>query len=374
MANKKLIALAISSALLMGCNGSSDSSDPIPPPPVVDPETPEIIPPPVVDPEEPEVIPAATGVFSLNGAINFGASVLCNGAPATEFIVNDGETIVCSLENVELATFSDVQLQATKTGVKEKIKQLTLAESDRFVAFANDARVNAIANTQALLNKMAVVSDKIIDFKLSATDLLRFDNFYNSDDLLLPSAEFNALISDKLEESTETDNKPSTHEPESHPVVTPGTSDDLNSGFVSANAEQNLTYQPTKMILTDGFLRDLDGQPIVGVDYYSSSGRGQTDADGKFSFSWGESVAFGIDTFELGELKANKTQFTVNDLAEGYAGRNIARLLQRYSASTDHIEITDQVHNVFAQYPNVINEALNIELSESVQLDNLNQV
>ncbi|WP_232610286.1 SslE/AcfD family lipoprotein zinc metalloprotease [Photobacterium phosphoreum] len=427
MTKKKLIVLAISSALLMGCNGGSDSSDPIPPPPVVDPgkpditppvdpdkpdilppvvdpdkpeiippvvdpdkpeiippvvdpDKPEIIPPvvdpdkpeiipPVVDPEYPDIIPSATGVFSLNGDMNFGASVICNDSPATEFVIKHGDTIICSFEDIELATFSAVQLQTTKSGSKEKIKLLTLAESDRFVAFADDERVSAIANTQALLNKMAVESGKVIDFKLSAIDQLRFDNFYNSDDILLSTAEFSALISDKLDESTETDSKPSTHEPESQPAVTPGTSNDLNSGFVSANAEQNLGYQPTKVILTEGFLRDLDGKAIVGIDYYSPSGRGKTDVDGKFSFSWGESVAFGIDTFELGELKANKTQFTVTDLAEGHAGRNIARLLQRYSDTTDHIQISDRVHNEFAKYPNVINEALNIELSESVKLN-----
>ncbi|WP_332838572.1 SslE/AcfD family lipoprotein zinc metalloprotease [Photobacterium carnosum] len=380
MVNKKLIVLAISSALLMGCNGGSDSSDPIPPPPVVDPEIPEIIPPvdpdkpdilpPVVDPEDPDVVLSATGVFSLNGDMNFGTSVICNDSPATDFIIEHNDTIKCSFDNIELATFTAVQLQTTKSGSKEKTKLLTLAESDRFAAFADDAqRQNAIANTQALLNKMAVVSGKVIDFKLSDIDQVRFNLFYNTDDILLPTAEFNALISDKLDESTETDSKPSTHEPESQPVVSPGTSNDLNSGFVSANAEQNLSYQPTKLILTEGFLRDLDGQPIIGVDYYSPSGRGKTDTKGKFSFSWGESVAFGIDTFELGELKANKTQFTVTDLAEGHAGRNIVRLLQRYSDATDHIQISERVHNVFAQYPNVINEALNIELSESVQLN-----
>ncbi|MCP4954356.1 MAG: SslE/AcfD family lipoprotein zinc metalloprotease [Photobacterium aquimaris] len=371
VANKKLIVLAISSALMMGCNGGSDSSEPVAPPPVVDPE---ITPP--VDPEIPDilppvdpVIPPAVGVFSLNGDMNFGASVYCNGSPATDFIIEDGDTVDCSFESIKLATFTAVKLQATKSGTKERIKQLILTESDRFVMFTDDERINAIANTQALLNKMAVESGKVFDFKLSSIDQLRFDNFYNSDDILLPTAEFNALISDKLEESTETDSKPSTHEPESQPAVTEGAGD-LNSSFVSANAEQNLTYQPTKVILTEGFLRDLDGQPIVGVDYYSPSGRGQTDAEGKFSFSWGESVAFGIDTFELGELKANKTQFTVTDLAEGHAGRNIARLLQRYSDATDHIQISERVHNVFAQYPNVINEVLNIGLSESVQLDN----
>lgn len=360
VANKKLIVLAISSALMMGCNGGSDSSEPVAPPPVVDPE---ITPP--VDP----VIPPAAGIFSLNGDMNFGASVHCNGSPATDFIIEDGDTVDCSFESIKLATFTEVKLQATKSGAKERIKQLTLAESDRFVAFTDAERINAIANTQALLNKMALESGKVFDFKLSAIDQLRFDNFYNSDDILLPTAEFKALISDKLEESTETDSKPSTHEPESQPAVTEGAGD-LNSSFVSANAEQNLTYQPTKVILTTGFLRDLDGQPIVGVDYYSPSGRGQTDAEGKFSFSWGESVAFGIDTFELGELKANKTQFTVTDLAAGHAGRNITRLLQRYSDATDHIHISERVHNVFAQYPNVINEILNIGLSESVQLDN----
>lgn len=60
----------------------------------------------------------------------------------------------------------------------------------------------------------------------------------------------------------------------------------------------------------------------------------------------------------------------MTDLAEGHAGRNVARLLQRYSDATDHIQISERVHNIFAQYPNVINEALNIELSESVQLIN----
>ncbi len=44
---------------------------------------------------------------------------------------------------------------------------------------------------------------------------------------------------------------------------------------------------------------DSRGYGVAGVNYYTNSGRGVTGENGEFSFSWGETISFGIDTFEL---------------------------------------------------------------------------
>ncbi|MCG3863985.1 MULTISPECIES: SslE/AcfD family lipoprotein zinc metalloprotease [unclassified Photobacterium] len=399
---KKLIAVAISSSiLLMGCHGDDTSnttiippteilpSEPLPepdiddpeitPPPVEPPTEPEITP-PVVDPEtgDPEVIPpvepdpTATALFALDSDLRFGNSVLCNGETANSLIINNADTVSCYYGAVELATFSNIELKITKGTALEKVKRLNLADSDRFVAITDAIELqNALDNTRSLLLKSGTSIGGVVELSLSSAEQVHFNSLYHSTELqTLSKDEFNKLLVDKVEDNTEADSKPSTHEPNVKPEVTPGTSDDLNSNFVSANAEANLVYQPTKVILSQGTLVDSHNKPVQGIEYYSHSSRGITDEQGKFSFNWGETVSFGIDTFELGEIKANKTQFSIADLGAEHLGRNAERLLQRYSHDDSQIVINDRVCQVFAMYPNVINEAINLSLSEPVMLDN----
>ncbi|KJF97910.1 SslE/AcfD family lipoprotein zinc metalloprotease [Photobacterium leiognathi] len=388
---KKLIAVAISSSiLLMGCHDDDTSNTTIIPPtdilpsePLPEPEPdiddPEITPPPV-DPEtgDPEVIPpvepdpTATALFALDSDLSFGGSVLCNGETANSLIINNGDTVSCYYGAVELATFSNIELKITKGKALEKVKRLNLADSDRFVAITDAIELqNALDNTRSLLLKNGTAIGGIVELSLSSAEQVRFNSLYHSTELqTLSKDEFNKLLVDKVEENTEADSKPSTHEPDVKPEVTPGTSDDLNSNFVSANAEANLVYQPTEVILSQGTLVDSHNNPVQGIEYYSHSSRGITDEQGKFSFNWGETVSFGIDTFELGEIKANKTQFSITDLGAEHLGRNAERLLQRYSHDDSQLVINDRVRQVFAMYPNVINEAINLSLSEPVMLDN----
>ncbi|WP_061012577.1 SslE/AcfD family lipoprotein zinc metalloprotease [Photobacterium leiognathi] len=388
---KKLIAVAISSSiLLMGCHDDDTSNTTIIPPteilpsePLPEPEPdiddPEITPPPV-DPEtgDPEVTPpvepdpTATALFALDSNLIFGGSVLCNGETANNLIIKNGETVSCYYGEVELATFSNIELKITKGTALEKVKRLNLVDSDRFVAITDAIELqNALDNTRSLLLKNGTAIGGVVELSLSSAEQVRFNSLYHSTELqTLSKDEFNKLLVDKVEENTEADSKPSTHEPDVKPEVTPGTSDDLNSSFVSANAEANLVYQPTEVILSQGTLVDSHNKPVQGIEYYSHSSRGITDEQGKFSFNWGETVSFGIDTFELGEIKANKTQFSIADLGAEHLGRNAERLLQRYSHDDSQLVINDRVRQVFAMYPNVINEAINLSLSEPVMLDN----
>ncbi len=102
-----------------------------------------------------------------------------------------------------------------------------------------------------------------------------------------------------MENNAATDKAPSTHTSSVVPATTEGTSPDLYASLLSANAEQFYQYQPTEIIVSDVRLVDSQGYGVAGVNYYTRSGRGVTDENGKFSFSWGETISFGIDTFEL---------------------------------------------------------------------------
>ncbi len=124
-----------------------------------------------------------------------------------------------------------------------------------------------------------------------------------------------------MENNAATDKAPSTHTSTVVPVTTEGTKPDLNASFVSANAEQFYQYQPTEIILSEGQLVDSTGNGVAGVDYYTNSGRGVTDENGKFSFSWGETISFGIDTFELGSVRGNKSTIALTELGDEVRGQ-----------------------------------------------------
>ncbi len=139
---------------------------------------------------------------------------------------------------------------------------------------------------------------------------------------------------------------------------------------MSANAEQFYQYQPTEIILSEGGLVDSQGDGVVGVNYYTNSGRGVTGENGEFSFSWGETISFGIDTFELGSVRGNKSTIALTELGDEVRGANINQLIHRYSkAGQNHTRVVpDEVRKVFAEYPNVINEIINLSLSNGATL------
>ncbi|HAI3493214.1 TPA: SslE/AcfD family lipoprotein zinc metalloprotease, partial [Escherichia coli] len=79
---------------------------------------------------------------------------------------------------------------------------------------------------------------------------------------------------------------------------------------------------------------------------------------------------FGIDTFELGSVRGNKSTIALTELGDEVRGANIDQLIHRYSQAgkNDEREVPDVVRQVFAEYPNVINEIINLSLSNGEAL------
>ena len=374
MANKKLIALAISSVLLMGCNGGSDSSDPIPPP-VVDPETPEIIPP--VDPDKPEILPPVVdpdtsvppsvldpaiqthiATISTSGQRITG-DVTCNQQQLSSnstFTVKDGDSFSCYYGSVELLS---VQVPQPRAVAVQKILDFdtNAAFSDQLVAKNSALLLKKVSTCQPDAGKVCL--DELNSFDIS--DLYGSDNHDAIDAFLHPT------VSDEADKETEqVDKAPSSHvDPSIKPEVS-ATETDLNAGFISAAAEDHYIYKPSAEVreITSAVLTDDNGQPIAGVNYYTASSRGITDAQGTLEYVWGEVITFGLDTFTFGEVKGNQLQYKLTDVADNaIVKQNIEALVQRY-ATTDgnNIIFTNNVHKTFALYPNAINEIINIKL------------
>ncbi|QDF65360.1 DUF4092 domain-containing protein [Shewanella sp. SNU WT4] len=346
--NKHLICWAFI-ASLGGCGGSSSSNNENPQPP-----GPEI---PV--PPEPTLLHVS---FSLDGKSTFGQMVICNDEAAADFKINVGDSVSCHYQdqgqNVLLASFSNVQADKARAGQSTERKQLLLAASDNFIDNAN-----ASSNAQTLIATMGTVRGEFIDLRLSSLQALQFSNYYQHD-LDMEVDAFAELIKQKEANDNQVGKLPSTHVPDSKPTVTPGASSDLNAGFVAANAEASYHYQPKDTILSRAILTDSDGTPVAGVEYFSRGSRGVTDATGEFTFVWGDTIEFGIDTFTLGSVRGNQQQVSLPQLGEGDLGLNAQTLVKRYSEDKgDHWQVPEQVAQTFAQYPNVINEIIALGLS-----------
>lgn len=350
---KSLLAAILSATLLAGCDGGGSGSssdtppvdsgtgslpevkpDPTPnpeptPEPTPDPEpTPEPTPDPEPEPE-PEPVPTKTGYLTLGGSQRV-TGATCNGESSDGFTFTPGE------DAQELAASDDKKSNAVS-----------------LVTSSNSCPANT---EQVCLTFSSVIESK------------RFDSLYKQIDLA--PEEFKKLVNEEVENNAATDKAPSTHTSPVVPVTTPGTKPDLNASFVSANAEQFYQYQPTEIILSEGRLVDSMGNGVVGVNYYTSSGRGVTGENGKFNFSWGETISFGIDTFELGSVRGNKSTIALTELGDEVRGANIDQLIHRYSQAgkNDEREVPDVVRKVFAEYPNVINEIINLSLSNGEAL------
>lgn len=342
---KSLIALSLAT-LLLGCNGDDNAT--VSPSPEVPPG------PEIPKPEQPHMLLAS---LLLDGKLSFGDSVRCNGKSAAGFEIEVGDTVICEYQQLTLATFTDVQADLAKADNPTERKSLYLAQAD---GFSQQPQMGD--NATLLVNTMGVIRGDTVDLELNALQALKFVNHYQND-LVMESSAFAQLLAQQANDS-QTDKQPSTHIPDIKPAVTPGASADLNANFVAADAESGYQYQPKETILAKATLVDDQGIPVAGIAFFSRASRGITNAQGEFEFVWGDSISFGIDTFELGDVRGNKQRFTLTELGGGDRGNNIAHLVRRYAdKKVDHWLLPATVTEVFAQYPNVINELISLSLS-----------
>ena len=357
--SKKLLLASLISMLLAGCNDgeiefgdravvSSDSDIEAAIPGGELPDT-----------SQPD--PSFLGYLSLDGVNKFGKSIECNGQPANAFEFSQKDTVTCTFDGLTLAIFTDIFTDKSRAGEALTQNKLLLEKADNF----KNQSSNYLNNAKALINKMAVIRDNQIEFELSSADQLQFHHLFNNQ-LDVNKEAFSELLAEK-ENGGLADKVPSTHIPNVEPEITVSS----NPNFVSVNAEASLEYTPKETILSKATLQDSFGEPVEGIAYFSASGRGKTNNLGEFEFVWGEAVSFGIDTFELGSVRGNKTVFKLTDLGEEQRGRNVEALIQRYDdGSSAHLKVSDKTEAVFALYPNVINEIISLSLNdENVELN-----
>lgn len=277
---------------------------------------------------------------------------------ANAFTIQVGDDVNCQLDQLTLAEFSNVQADPSRSEQPTSRKLLVLEHADNMAQ-----RPNAVVNASSLINSMATTYGNQIELKLTPIQQLQFTNYYQHD-LDMEHSQFVELIEQKQSNDNQVDKQPSTHVPDIKPAVTAGASSDLNGQFVAANAESHYQYQATEVILSKAKLTDSQGKAIAGIQYFSAHSRGITDSEGYFEFNWGDNISFGIDTFELGSIRGNQTQFTLSQLGHGDVGQNIEQLVLRYSTEqSQHWQLAEQVNRVFSQYPNAINEIISLSLT-----------
>ncbi|HCH0394809.1 TPA: SslE/AcfD family lipoprotein zinc metalloprotease [Vibrio parahaemolyticus] len=355
---KKTLLSTIVVSLLFGCNYDSYHTDTV---------VPELPPPPE----------ATINVgLSLDGYLKFvNSSILCNGEPAEHFTVGPSDHVSCVLkaDGTPIATYYSPFDSGTDNQARITLEYLKLTDAEEY----KDSSTR-VQNIQTLIKTMGTIHGDELDLSLEKTShRLIFKNYLNNQ-LDVEIDTFKKLLQERLSNDSQTDKQPSTHTPEVEPAVTPGASSDLSQAFVSANAEKSLEYKPKELILTTGYLVDSFGRSVNGIAYFTSKGRGLTGykdgrliGDGSLEFSWGDTINFGIDTFELGSTRGNKNTIKLQDLGSGNEGKNIESLVMRFSEENDQsVFVTDKVTEVFSKYPNVINEAISLSLSnEDIQLD-----
>ncbi|MDW3337362.1 lipoprotein metalloprotease SslE [Escherichia coli] len=374
---KSLLAAILSATLLAGCDGGGSGSSSDTPSvdsgsgtlPEVKPDptpTPEPTPDPEPTPEpEPEPVPTKTGYLTLGGSQRV-TGATCNGESSDGFTFTPGNTVSCVVGSTTIATFNTQSEAARSLRAVDKVS-FSLEDAQE-LANSENKKTNAISLVTSSDSCPADAEQLCLTFS-SVVDRARFEKLYKQIDLATDN--FSKLVNEEVENNAATDKAPSTHTSTVVPVTTEGTKPDLNASFVSANAEQFYQYQPTEIILSEGQLVDSLGNGVAGVDYYTNSGRGVTDENGKFSFSWGETISFGIDTFELGSVRGNKSTIALTELGDEVRGANIDQLIHRYSTTGQNNTrvVPDDVRKVFAEYPNVINEIINLSLSNGATLD-----
>lgn len=296
--------------------------------------------------------------IAASGARIVGA-VDCNGSPIDAntgvFEAYDSEgTVTCFLGETELGTWS---MPTTRS---------------RMAATELTFDLNALHGSNAA--KVMASIDKDND---PLTFTLDYMNGLDIADVFTKLSDNNAVDAFVLERSEKATDEigaaPSSHVDNS--IVAeenPEASADLDSGFISATAEQASAYKPSKasQVLTQAVLRDADGKKLAGVSYYSKNAKGVTASDGIIEYVWGDSLTLGIDTFEFGSVKGNKLDYNLSDVTEDLTTqRNIQSLVERYTViNGDSRVFGEVVHKTFAKYPNTINTLINLALPNGGEL------
>ncbi|MGR5239080.1 SslE/AcfD family lipoprotein zinc metalloprotease [Vibrio alfacsensis] len=349
---KNLIAIAILSSVLTGCN----NDDPIA-------HLPEVVPPPVTPPVTPPT--SYLGKLTADGQVIKGEAY-CDGQKLTQgtFEVEEGQAFSCTLGSVYLGDFTAPIPSETRTANPSDLEEVSFNLVDEHGKLVVD--VLQTINSCNELNSICVTEFDSIDIA---------DIYLSLDDEEAVHAFVQIKNEQKESEATDqVDKAPSSHVDENiKPEETEGVSPDLGADFVSASAEETYSYKPSveNQVLTESKLTDANGKSLAGISFYSANSRGVTGSDGSFEYLWGDTLTFSIDTFEFGSFKGNKVTYKITDVTENAVEKNnIQSLLERYGKTDgDALVISDNVTTVFAEYPNVINELINLRLPNGGIID-----
>ncbi|MCL1147995.1 SslE/AcfD family lipoprotein zinc metalloprotease [Shewanella marinintestina] len=315
-----------------------------------------------------EILPAIKtyqGSLLLNGKTLSG-HITCNDqilGNTGHFTFKDGDNVSCSYGSLELL---DQDIPLPEGWTRDTHNAMALDMKDEWshaISISDGAKVlSKISTCPAITTELCL--DELDSFDVAP--LFSSGNNQDIDAFLNPPA---------AEETDEVDKAPSSHVDSAlTPEVTPGAKPDINADFVSASAEDAYTYKPSAdaQVLTESVLSDVNGKPIAGINYYTKSSRGITDSTGTISYVWGETITFGLDTFTFGSVKGNQVEYKLSDVSENeIVKQNVDALTARYANTTsDSVTFSDNVHSVFAQYPNVINEIINLNLPNGAEIEN----
>ncbi|BBM64707.1 hypothetical protein VA249_13530 [Vibrio alfacsensis] len=349
---KNLIAISVLSTVLTGCN----NDDPIA-------HLPEVVPPPVTPPVTPPT--SYLGKLTADGQVIKGEA-FCDGQKLTQgtFEVEEGQSFSCTLGSVYLGDFTAPIPSETRTANPSDLEEVSFNLVDEHGKLVVD--VLQTINSCKELNSICVTEFDSIDIA---------DIYLSLDDEDAVHAFVQMKNEQKESEATDQVGKaPSSHVDENiKPEETEGVSPDLGADFISASAEETYAYKPSveNQVLTESRLTDANGKSLAGVSFFSANSRGVTASDGSFEYLWGDDLTFGIDTFEFGSVKGNKVSYKITDVTENAVEKNnIQSLLERYGKTDgDALVISDNVTTVFAEYPNVINELINLRLPNGGFID-----
>ncbi|WP_045498521.1 SslE/AcfD family lipoprotein zinc metalloprotease [Vibrio hyugaensis] len=353
---RSLLSILVAS-LLFGCGGDENKHSTNTTPPTVEPELP---------PDQPDIgVTTYQGKLFINGKQVTG-DIQCDGQDISEsayftYAASEGR-FSCQFGGITLGEFNYQIPEQTRNGSQPS--ELTQAYDLKDVLGAHTS------NAANLLNKISTCPTQESQLCLDEINSYDILDLYQSDDQAAIDEFLNPSVVNEGEQ-------PSAHvDPELQPEVTQGASNNLTGSFVSANAEATYEYKPSaaNKPLTKSRLTDSQGNALAGIEFFSQSARGITDANGEFEYLWGENLIFGIDTFTLGQVKGNKVNYFLEDLSDNaLVKQNLTSFVQRYGQhSGSQIEISDNVSQVFAQYPNVINELINLSLPNGAIIEGTN--
>ncbi|WP_404971688.1 SslE/AcfD family lipoprotein zinc metalloprotease [Vibrio campbellii] len=353
---RSLLSILVAS-LLFGCGGDENNHSTSTTPPTVEPDLP---------PDQPDIgVTTYQGKLFINGKQLTG-DIQCDGQNISEsgyftYAASEGN-FSCEFGAVSLGEFSyQIPVQTRKGSQPAELTQ-NYDLKDVLGTHAN--------NAAKLLHKIDTCPSQDTQVCLDEINSYDIQDLYESDDQAAIDEFLNPSVANEGEQ-------PSAHvDPELQPEVTPGASNNLTGSFVSANAEAAYEYKPSaaNKPLTKSRLTDSQGNALAGVEFFSQSARGITDTNGEFEYLWGENLIFGIDTFTLGQVKGNQVSYQLADLSDNpLVKQNLDAFVHRYGVSSgNNIEISDNVRQVFAQYPNVINELINLSLPNGAKIEGTN--